>query len=130
MDPMGSSASRGAEQERIVDAFEAVWRAGQQPRLEDFLPEHPDLRSVVLLELVRADLEIRTKRGEPASVHDYLARYPDLKADRLAVVDLIRSEFRWRKQRDQAITWLEYLSTYPDYQEELFAVAAEEAAAG
>ena len=51
------SPTLARQMERICDRFEAAWKAGQQPRIEDYLgempePERPDLfRELLGLEL-------------------------------------------------------------------------------
>src|SRR5262245_36933504 len=60
--------------------FEAAWRAGQRPRIDDHLPASGANRQALLAELVLTDLEYRLKAGEPARVEEYLRRYPELAA--------------------------------------------------
>ena len=55
------SPTLARQMERICDRFEAAWKAGQQPRIEDYLgempePERPDLfRELLALELAYRD---------------------------------------------------------------------------
>jgi serine/threonine protein kinase/lipopolysaccharide biosynthesis regulator YciM len=63
---------------QACDAFEAQWRAGEQPRIEDFLldfaeAEHPAL----LLELIALEIEFRREIGETPSLREYHSRFPD-----------------------------------------------------
>jgi serine/threonine protein kinase/formylglycine-generating enzyme required for sulfatase activity len=60
------------------DRFEAAWIAGQSPRVEDYLNQAaPPIRERLLRELLLLDMELRQKRGDPPSVDDYRARFPD-----------------------------------------------------
>jgi eukaryotic-like serine/threonine-protein kinase len=59
------------------DAFEAAWRAGQAPRIEDYLAgaEGADRRAL-LGELLGLELEMRRKRGDRPGRREYLDRFP------------------------------------------------------
>jgi WD40 repeat protein len=99
------AAAGWREVERIVGRFEAAWRSGPRPSIDDYLPGAPDQRAVVLPELVHADLEFRLGAGEPAAADEYLSRYPELAADPRAAAELgevereLRPKRRLRKDR-------------------------------
>jgi WD40 repeat protein len=58
--------------------FEAAWRAGPPPRLEDYLAAEEDPeRSVLLGELLRVELDWRQQRGDPPGLKDYQEKYPE-----------------------------------------------------
>jgi hypothetical protein len=62
----------------LCDHFEAAWRAGQRPRIEDFLARGPDAeRRRLLLELLFLDLHYRRRAGERPGPQEYRARFPD-----------------------------------------------------
>lgn len=64
----------------ICDRFEAEWRAGADPRIEDYLSStalRHELRSVLLRELLQIELELREEEGVRPGVAGYLARFPD-----------------------------------------------------
>ena len=66
--------------DRVCDQFEAAWRAGQRPRIEDHLVEAvgPE-RSALLRELLLAELECRQgggDRGRRALAPDAAGRGP------------------------------------------------------
>src|SRR6516165_765792 len=59
------------------DRFEAAWRGGQDPRIEDFLeaaaePERPAL----LRALITLEVELRQGRGEHPEPGEYRDRFP------------------------------------------------------
>ena len=66
--------------ERVVatcDRFEAAWRAGQRPRVEDYLGDLPDPdRPALLRELLAMELEWRRRCGEQPTPREYRARLP------------------------------------------------------
>src|SRR5262245_12928654 len=90
--------------ERFLEAFERAWQERKQPRLEDFLPGPGPDRRPVLIDLIRADLECRLKANLPARVEDYLARFPELKADAAVVLDLLTVEVRHQERRHGSIS--------------------------
>jgi eukaryotic-like serine/threonine-protein kinase len=60
------------------DQFEAAWRAGHEPRIEDYLTEarEPD-RNDLLRELMALEWELRGRRGERRTVDEYFERFPE-----------------------------------------------------
>jgi serine/threonine-protein kinase len=61
----------------VCDRFEAAWKEGPPPRLEDFLGEAVDAERLVLVqELIRVDVDYRKKRGEEPQAAEYLKRFP------------------------------------------------------
>jgi len=73
------SASRSpfAEIDTICDQFKAAWRAGQEPRIEEYLPQFPELgRPKLFNSLLRMELELRLKFGEQPKPAEYVSRFP------------------------------------------------------
>ena len=72
----------------VCDKFEAAYRSGRQPRIEEFLDgtSEPE-RSVLFGELLKLEIQIRLKHGTDSTLvlDDYRIRFPDLKA----VVDAV-----------------------------------------
>jgi eukaryotic-like serine/threonine-protein kinase len=97
--PQDSSESETSWQqlEEVVKRFEAAWRRGHPPVLDDYLPSGADERWPVLVELVYTDLEWRIKAGEPAHAADYLERYPELACDPVVARDLVHREQELRQ---------------------------------
>jgi serine/threonine-protein kinase len=65
----------------ICDRFEAAWREGRRPRIEDYLSPEPgtELDSLVR-ELVLVDIHYRRQAGETLQAADYVQRFPNLDA--------------------------------------------------
>ncbi len=74
----GLNANQRAEVETRIEAFEKAWQRGERPRIADHLPADAETRRAVLVELVRIDMERRTKAGEPARVESYRQEFPEL----------------------------------------------------
>ena len=63
--------------DRACDEFEAAWRAGRRPRIEDYLGEAAGSERLTLLHaLLASELELRRKLGERPTSEDYLGRFP------------------------------------------------------
>ncbi len=59
------------------DRFEAAWRAGQRPRIEDYLGEaEQDIRPVLAGELILLEMAYRRQLGENPQPEEYRARFP------------------------------------------------------
>ena len=64
------------EIDRVCESFESAWRAGQQPRIEDFLDAPTILeRTELIRELLAREVELRRKAGECLEPADYLERF-------------------------------------------------------
>jgi WD40 repeat protein len=69
----------GRRIDEVCDRFEAAWRAGAPPRLEDACAGWEGAeRPALLRELVPLDADYRRARGEPVSPDDYRGRFPEL----------------------------------------------------
>jgi eukaryotic-like serine/threonine-protein kinase len=70
-------SSLTARIDRACDSFEAAWRAGLRPLLEDYLVDltEPD-RAAFFRELIAAELELRKASGECPTPDDYALRFP------------------------------------------------------
>jgi tetratricopeptide (TPR) repeat protein/predicted Ser/Thr protein kinase len=63
--------------DEICDGFEAAWKAGQPPRIEDYLTNLPDAEMTVLLrQLLLLDVDYRGQQDEFPRPEDYLERFP------------------------------------------------------
>jgi tRNA A-37 threonylcarbamoyl transferase component Bud32 len=73
--------------DQICTRFEAAWKTGGQPDIEDYLGDLGDMEKwEVLRELILLDIFYRRKRGESCRTEDYQARFPELAAEWLASV--------------------------------------------
>jgi WD40 repeat protein len=63
------------ELDRVCDAFEAAWRAGRRPPVEEFAGS---AAGALLCELVCVDVEYRRAAGDEPTAAEYLARFPAL----------------------------------------------------
>lgn len=61
----------------LCQAFETAWRAGQRPRIEEYLEAVPTAaRDALLYELVALERELRADRGEAVLPLAYRLRFP------------------------------------------------------
>src|SRR5262245_46982577 len=61
----------------VCRRFEAAWRAGRRPRIEDHLGEAPEPESAALLyELLALELIYRRRIGERPAPGEYRQRFP------------------------------------------------------
>src|ERR1700686_2974980 len=99
---MGGEATTGeiglgkAERDALLDRFEAAWRDGKRPAIEDYLPDDPGGRRAVLPHLVHIDLELRLKAGEDVRGQHYQKRFPNLEPAELAA--LFAAEYALRRR--------------------------------
>jgi WD40 repeat protein/tRNA A-37 threonylcarbamoyl transferase component Bud32 len=71
------SATQAEELDRACDHFEAEWRAGKRPRIEDHLEGIAEpLRSALLGELIAVELDWRRRCGERPAPAEYHDRFP------------------------------------------------------
>jgi serine/threonine protein kinase len=76
--PPSLSATEVHLVEQLCDRFEAAWKAGQRPRLEEHLGTvEGKLRTTLLRQLLPLDWEYRVRAGEQPRTADYEARFPE-----------------------------------------------------
>src|SRR5262249_46634290 len=62
----------------VCRAFEAAWKAGQRPAIEDFLRDiSPPVRARLFRELLRFELAYRTRDNEKPTLEEYRLRFPE-----------------------------------------------------
>jgi hypothetical protein len=99
---------------RPVARFEAAWRRGEAPNIDDYLAEAGAHRGEVVVELVHADLEFRLRSGQTARVEDYQSRVPEeLARDRDSLIELIVTEWSIRMRTDGVLDDREYQARFP-----------------
>jgi hypothetical protein len=76
---MSENLSAARHVDRVCDRFEAACKAGQRPRVEDYLADAPaPERAAFLLELVPLEIAYRLRRGDDPGTEEYRARFPAL----------------------------------------------------
>jgi serine/threonine-protein kinase len=67
--------------DRLCDQFEDAWRAGQRPRIEDYVCDQvePD-RSKLFVDLLDLELELRREGGEKPTIEEYEVIFPQYAA--------------------------------------------------
>lgn len=64
--------------DRVCDEFESAWRAGQRPRIEDFVNRVPSsMADALFRELLEIELQFRRKAGEPTQATKHSAPFSD-----------------------------------------------------
>jgi serine/threonine-protein kinase len=83
--PDASPPSLTARVDGVCNQFEAAWKDGRRPRIEDFLGrwDGPE-RSALLRELLALDAYYRRAAGEACRPEDYQTRFPELDPKGLA----------------------------------------------
>jgi serine/threonine-protein kinase len=72
--------------DEVCDLFEAAWKGGGRPRIEDYLNESPvPARAALLRKLIPIDMEYRKRNGETVSEDDYRERFPSCSRDESAL---------------------------------------------
>jgi serine/threonine protein kinase len=108
------SNNRGDDPASWVARFRRSRAANPQVDLAGFLPPSgsPD-RTPILIELIKIDLELRAKAGQPTRLEPYLQRFAD---DLPATIPmgLLYQEYRVRHQFADAPAIGEYQARFPD----------------
>ena len=114
-----------------VDSLLAAWDRGEEPALGEFLPiGPPPLRHLILVELIKVDLERRwLERHSPKLVEDYVSAFPELAPNGQIPADLIYEEFHIRKQSGDAVDQFQYFERFPQQATELGRLLGYEASA-
>jgi serine/threonine protein kinase len=97
-----------------LEQFIATWETGSEPTLAEFLPtEPPGHRRMVLVELVKVDLEQRTTRGRKKPLESYAADFPELLENGEPPCDLIYEEYHIRRTAGETVTPRDYYQRFP-----------------
>jgi len=102
--------------------FLAAWEAdGLPPDISQFLPvDPPALRRLVLVELIKIDLEQRLQAGADVKpVEHYAAEFPELGGVDNLPCDLIYEEYHARHEAGQAVSYDDYVQRFPRQAEPL-----------
>jgi eukaryotic-like serine/threonine-protein kinase len=99
---------------RFVDA----WASGEVPDIAGYLPAEGGMRRMLLVELIKVDLEYRWGHGLEKRVHEYVADFPELAAGKVPV-ELLYEEYYARQHAGANVDPDEYINQYPDHGETL-----------
>ncbi|HUR54946.1 MAG TPA: serine/threonine-protein kinase, partial [Gemmataceae bacterium] len=101
-----------------LEAFAREWDAGTPPDPAAFVPASPPAaRRLVLVELLKFDLDQRLQRGLDRPLEDLLAAFPELAAD--PPCDLIYEDFQLRRAAGRQVRTDDYFRRFPDQAAEL-----------
>lgn len=101
-----------------VGRFIEEWDQGGPPGIAEFLPSGGGMRRLLLIELIKVDLEYRWGQGLAKRVQEYVADFPEL-ADGKVPVELLYEEFHARQQAGLAVDPQEYAEEYPEHADTL-----------
>ncbi|QDT45186.1 Serine/threonine-protein kinase PrkC [Gimesia alba] len=116
---MSDSHSDWQQLEAIVAQFEDSLHSNVSSPIEDFLLQDGIDRSVLLTELVHAELEQRLKADQSVRVEEYVERFPELIQDHDSYQELIVAEYILRLRADSHLDISEYESRFPQLRESL-----------
>lgn len=104
---------------QTVYRFETASRDGEDPRIEEYLPESGE-RDAILIELVHIEVEYRLKQDRATRIEPWLRRFPQLRTDRQQLLDLVLAECNLRR-RTEPIDIAEYCNRFPEIADRLAA---------
>ncbi len=103
-----------------LEAFMAAWDRGESPPISAYLPEGSgSLRRLVLIELIKADLDYRYARGQGRLLEDYLTEFPELANAAGPPADLIHEEYHVRKSQGEAVRQEDFYARFPGRRAEM-----------
>jgi WD40 repeat protein/tRNA A-37 threonylcarbamoyl transferase component Bud32 len=76
-EPANPDESLNHQVDAICDRFEAAWKSGSAPSIEEFLQDVPGDTDHLLLELLKIDLEYRSKQDVTITPDEYSERFPE-----------------------------------------------------
>ncbi|MCI0459725.1 MAG: serine/threonine protein kinase, partial [Gemmataceae bacterium] len=104
----------------IADRLAQAWRQGQSVDLGQFLPPAGDrLRSVILRELIKTEMELRWQRGQIVGLEYYLEKFPELGNAGTLSPELIFEEYRVRQFYGDKPALSAYQARFPNQYAEL-----------
>jgi WD40 repeat protein/tRNA A-37 threonylcarbamoyl transferase component Bud32 len=78
--------------EDIVRSFRRALVRGENPAIEEYVPERVPYRTVVVIELIQEEMEFQIKAGQPSGLSSFLERFPAVANDPRAVSELVKAE--------------------------------------
>ncbi len=111
----------------LVAQLRAAWNGATDVDLVPLLPAEGDpLRRAALLELIKADLEIRWRRKQGKPLESYVERIPELGAVDGLTVEIIIEEYRIRAQEAQPPSLSSYRERFPKQYAEIERLVRDE----
>lgn len=102
-DQLAAELSIAEQVDAACDRFEADWRSGRAPRIEDCLAATPETEHQQLLcALLSVEVELRLKARERVTSRDYERRFPDHKQLVRDVFATAARSLQERKRSDAA----------------------------
>ncbi|MFN8710303.1 MAG: serine/threonine-protein kinase, partial [Planctomyces sp.] len=105
-----------------LDGFLNSWETAEYPPgIDEHLPGSVGiLRRMVLIELIKIDLEYRHRRDVPRLlIEDYRDEFPELADGEGVPSDLIYEEFHVRKNAGESVEVNDYLQRFPEHADQL-----------
>jgi serine/threonine protein kinase len=99
-----------------LERFIGTWDsdAELEPTLVEFLPaEPPTHRRLVLVELIKVDIEQRTARGKHRPLEEYVVEFPELLENGEPPCDLIYEEYHICRGAGQDVSLSDYCQRFP-----------------
>lgn len=96
-----------------------AWDDNPPPEIAEFLPDEPNIRQAVLVELIKLDLEYRWSEGiDPMYLEDYLRIIPEHQLTDIPL-DLIYEEYHVRRSAGLEVDSNEYVQRFPEQESEI-----------
>lgn len=117
--PTGTTQVWAAVADRL-EAFARAWgEGGPPPDPAAFLPPGPpEVRLLLLVELIKLDLDTRLQRGLDRPLEDYVRRFPELAATG-PPADLLYEDYHLRRRAGRPADPHDYFGRFPDRADEL-----------
>ena len=108
--------------EQQIDAFCTAWdNADSPPDLAEFVGEYePAVRRLILLDLVKMDLEFRSSNPDWIQpIEDYVAAWPELAPNDVVPAELLYEDIYHRRLQGETVEVADYLRRFPQSAETL-----------
>lgn len=114
-----SDSSHKFDNEELIESllleFDQVWHKNGSGEIETFVRRAPnEIRDLLLLELIKIDLEYRWKNGEHRLVEEYLVEFPEIGSVDDLPVELIEEEIICRQRFAANPEYSEFEKRFPN----------------
>ena len=119
--PTDTKAHAWAEVAEHLEAFAGAWdNSSEPPVAAHFLPVGPsEVRRMVLIEIVKFDIDCRLRRAIPWRIEDYVQAYPELDTGGGPPCALLYEDFQLRQQAGYLADSTDYFLRFPRRASEL-----------